>query len=151
MSGVKRRTAYRKAVADAVSDTYPVPTKDERVVQVLRSHGSNLLEVGLRPAGCSNGAYDRSVASLCIATFRRDSRIGDLSAQVTTASGDVGICMMPTKYRKLIWVSRGDYLIASEASADVETADGSSGTVRFFVEHILREPQIGVLQMKGLW
>lgn len=71
--------------------------------------------------------------------------------QVKTASGATGMCMMPTKYRKLIWVARGDFLIASEAAADVVTASGSSGTVRFLVEHILREPQIGVLQIKGLW
>lgn len=59
--------------------------------------------------------------------------------------------MMPTKYRKLVWVTRGDYVIASEAAGSIETAAGSKGTVRFLVEHILREPQIGVLQRKGLW
>jgi len=47
MSGVKRRTAYRKAVTDAVTDTFPEPSASERVVQVLRSHGSNILEVSV--------------------------------------------------------------------------------------------------------
>tara|TARA_Y100000780_G_C13411155_1_gene311932 strand:+ start:229 stop:414 length:186 start_codon:yes stop_codon:yes gene_type:complete len=61
------------------------------------------------------------------------------------------MCILPTKYRKLIWVKRGDFLIAHKAGDDVETATGARGTVNFRVEHVLGEPQVGFLQLKGLW
>lgn len=65
MSGVKRRTAYRKAVTDAVSDTFPELGPTECVVRVVRSQGSNLFEVSdtgelsSQPVRAGGGAWQQ--------------------------------------------------------------------------------------------
>jgi len=80
-----------------------------------------------------------------------DAVLPCLPSQVVCDDGTSGMCILPTKYRKLIWIKRGDYLIAHEANDEVETATGAKGTVRFRVEHVLGEPQVGFLKLKGLW
>ncbi len=92
----------------------------------------------------SRGAPSRLLVHRPRAFFRS-------ATQVETADGATGMCILPTKYRKLIWVKRGDFLIAHKAGDDVETATGARGTVNFRVEHVLGEPQVGFLQLKGLW
>lgn len=61
------------------------------------------------------------------------------------------LALLPTKFRKLIWVKRGDHLIVSGASHDFLTAAGDKGKVRFMVEHILYKDQVKHLKAQGLW
>jgi probable RNA-binding protein EIF1AD len=114
MAGVKRRTPYRKQVTDSVLYELVEPTEAQKVALVLRSHGSNLLE---------------------------------LQAE----SGVVGLAMLPTKFRKLVWIKRGDFVIISAAEGDFTTADGSAGRVRFMIDHILYADQIKHLKACGKW
>ncbi|OQR94761.1 hypothetical protein ACHHYP_00935 [Achlya hypogyna] len=65
--------------------------------------------------------------------------------EVETPTGEVSLAMLPTKYRKLIWVRRGDFLIVSGAD------DDKKGAVQFSVEHILYKDQIKNLKSKNLW
>ncbi|OQS06673.1 hypothetical protein THRCLA_01300 [Thraustotheca clavata] len=65
--------------------------------------------------------------------------------EVATPSGDTGLAMLPTKYRKLIWIRRNDFLIVSGV------ADKKAGAVNFSVEHILYKDQIKNLKAKKLW
>ncbi|EQC32968.1 hypothetical protein, variant [Saprolegnia diclina VS20] len=65
--------------------------------------------------------------------------------EVETPTGDKGLAMLPTKYRKLIWIRRGDFLIVSGAD------DAKKGAVNFSVEHILYKDQIKNLKAKDLW
>lgn len=72
--------------------------------------------------------------------------------KVETASGDSGLCLLPTKFRKLVWIKRGDYVIASRAEGDYDTAEGSGkGKVNFVIDHILFPKQIAHLQQRGKW
>ena len=115
MSGSKRRTAYRKTVTDSVLQGRPEPVDGfSEVVQIVRSQGSNLLEV-------------------------------------RGADGAEAIAILPTKFRKLVWVKRNDFLIASQSSEGYETAGGGVGRVKFMVEQILYPEQIKHLVAVGKW
>ncbi|KAF0701122.1 Aste57867_8419 [Aphanomyces stellatus] len=65
--------------------------------------------------------------------------------EIVTPEGKTGIAMLPTKYRKLIWIRRGDYLIVGETTGD------KKGAVNYMVEHILYKEQIKHLKKKDLW
>lgn len=61
------------------------------------------------------------------------------------------LTFLPMKFRKLIWVKRGDYVIVSGAEGDITTTDGGKGAVKFMIEHILYKDQIKNLKDKSLW
>ena len=71
--------------------------------------------------------------------------------QVLVEDGEESLAILPTKYRKLIWVKRGDFVIVAGASHDFLTAAGDKGKVRFMVEHILYKDQVKHLKEAGLW
>lgn len=47
MSGVKRRTKYRKNITQETYNGTPSPTEDQVIVQVKGSRGGNIFEVVL--------------------------------------------------------------------------------------------------------
>ena len=52
---------------------------------------------------------------------------------------------LPTKFRKLIWVKRNDFVV-SHATEGYETATGAVGRVTHSVEHILNSDQVKQLK-----
>ncbi|KAG1688049.1 hypothetical protein DVH05_007567 [Phytophthora capsici] len=72
--------------------------------------------------------------------------------EVVDANGAKSVTMLPTKFRKLIWVKRGDFLIVGEGDGgEATTATGKKGAVTSIVEHILYKEQIKNLKRKDLW
>ncbi|KAG7400570.1 putative RNA-binding protein eif1ad [Phytophthora boehmeriae] len=72
--------------------------------------------------------------------------------EIVDAAGAKSVTMLPTKFRKLIWVKRGDFLIVSEGDGgETTTAKGTKGAVTSIVEHILYKEQIKNLKNKNLW
>ncbi|KAE9361811.1 hypothetical protein PF008_g678 [Phytophthora fragariae] len=72
--------------------------------------------------------------------------------EVVDAEGTKAVTMLPTKFRKLIWVKRGDFLIVGEGDGgEATTAKGKKGAVTSIVEHILYKDQIKNLKRKDLW
>ncbi|KAJ0405404.1 hypothetical protein ATCC90586_009443 [Pythium insidiosum] len=71
--------------------------------------------------------------------------------EVQDADGATSLTMLPAKFRKLIWVKRGDFLIVASSDNEVSTAEGKKGAVTSIVEHILYKDQIKNLRTKGLW
>ncbi|TDH64914.1 uncharacterized protein CCR75_000620 [Bremia lactucae] len=72
--------------------------------------------------------------------------------EVVDAVGVESVTMLPTKFRKLIWVKRGDFLIVGEGDGgEATTATGKKGAVTSIVEHILYKDQIQNLKRKELW
>jgi probable RNA-binding protein EIF1AD len=69
------------------------------------------------------------------------------------------LAILPTKFRKLVWLKRNDYVIVETAEEETndganknETAQGSSsGGIRCMISHILYQDQIKHLISKGLW
>ncbi|CAM9377175.1 unnamed protein product [Choristocarpus tenellus] len=71
--------------------------------------------------------------------------------EILLASGEQALAILPTRFRKLIWVKRGDFLIASTSTGDFENSAGEAGKVRHRVEHILNKDQVKHLKKVGLW
>jgi probable RNA-binding protein EIF1AD len=86
MSGLGRRTHYRKHLTDSVLHDFPEPHADECIAQVTASRGGNQFDVCF---------FDKNKSVLAI---------------------------LPTKFRKLVWVKRNDYVI-------VRVADATAGAV----------------------
>eukprot|EP00949_MAST-11_sp_MAST-11-sp1_P000914 g914.t1 len=114
MSGVKRRTAYRKNVEREVLDDLPEMEEGHCIVQVVQSHGGNIFET-------------------------------------KAPDGSTTLARLPTRFRNLIWVKRGAFLLCSSADGTFETASGSAGRVTLNVERVLYKDQIRHLQSMGKW
>lgn len=74
----------------------------------------------------------------------------------------VYLAILPTKFHKLVWVKRGDYVLV-EVGEDDEAAQETSGTsknkaanhddggIRHMISHILYKDQVKHLKVNGLW
>jgi probable RNA-binding protein EIF1AD len=68
----------------------------------------------------------------------------------------VGLCLLPNKFKKLIWVKRGDYVIVG--SSDSETClelgvpdDTKAIGIRFMIRYILNKQHIKHLKSINIW
>lgn len=59
------------------------------------------------------------------------------------------LAILPTKFHKLVWVKRNDYVIV-QTGDDASTDDDESG-IRYIISHILYKDQVKHLQSKDLW
>ena len=66
--------------------------------------------------------------------------------EILTSHGEKTLARLPTKFRKLIWVKRNDFVIVSCATEGYETATGAVGRVTHSVEHILNSDQVKQLK-----
>lgn len=142
MAGLGRRTHYRKHLTDAVLFDLPEPNADnERIAKVVATRGSNQFDVRL--------------------ATNSDNTAGETEQETVLA-------ILPTKFRKLVWVKRNDYVIvqyargivsgsvsvsgsgSQEEQAQEQTQDNGGG-IRFMITHILYKDQIQHLTTKGLW
>lgn len=155
MAGLGRRTHYRKHLTDSVLNDFPEPNPPHsRLAKILGTRGSNQFDVRLA-AGSNN--YKNN---------------GD---------GQDELAILPTKFRKLVWLKRNDFVIVEtadnvdephhhhdqppqEGTATTETSstttpnsnnnnNNSNDTagIRCMIAHILYHEQIKHLMAKGLW
>ncbi len=62
------------------------------------------------------------------------------------------LALLPTKFRKLVWIKRGMFLIVSgDPDAKYETASGKEGKVKYIVERILMKEQEKFLRSTTHW
>jgi probable RNA-binding protein EIF1AD len=107
MSGLGRRSHYRKTVSDNALNSYPEPAVNEVIARVVQSRGGNLLEISLPSSAVDNEEENNS-----------EDVSDDVSILTTaTTSSTAILAMLPSKFKKLVWVKRGDYVIASFAGA----------------------------------
>ena len=125
----KRRTPYRKNVEKDVLEALPEPTESQQIVQVVQSHGSNIFEVAFPPTAPSTNTEEEAEATTVKTTLAR----------------------LPTRFRKLIWVKRGTYLLCSSSDTDYQTAKGEKGRVTMNVDYVLFERQVKHLQKNNMW
>jgi probable RNA-binding protein EIF1AD len=121
MSGLGRRTHYRKHLTDAVLNDFPEPAQNERIAKVVSTRGSNQFDLIVAPK--------------------------DPSSEIEPTPQ---LAILPTKFRKLVWLKRNDYVICScveEEDDNKTTADG----IKHMIEHILYKEQIKHLKEKGFW
>lgn len=151
MAGLGRRTHYRKHLTDAVLFDLPEPNAamNERIAKVVATRGSNQFDVKLATR-CSAAENDGCVSG----------------------GGETVLAILPTKFRKLIWLKRNDFVIlrhavedhtagghdehdgngnGNENDEDTKNVSHDSGGIRFMITHILYKDQILHLQSKQLW
>lgn len=125
MSGLGRRTHYRKHLTDKVLHEFPVPAEDESIAKVVATRGGNQFDIVL--PGQSN---------------------------------EQQLAILPTKFRKLVWLKRNDFVIVQTAKKeDVGEAEPNqdsgksteTGSIRFMITHILYKDQVKHLKSEGLW
>ncbi|KAK6998395.1 RNA-binding protein EIF1AD [Biomphalaria glabrata] len=63
--------------------------------------------------------------------------------EVIDAEGETFLVSMPTKFRKHVWIKRGDYIMVEPI--------GEGDKVKGEITHILFKEQIKYIQEKGLW
>ena len=93
MAGLGRRSHYRKHLTDSVLNDFPEPnpSEGERLARVVGTRGSNQFEIIL--------SLPSSSSSVSTLNHGSDSkRIPKLA-------------ILPTKFRKLVWVKRNDFVI----------------------------------------
>ncbi|CAN0003942.1 unnamed protein product, partial [Hapterophycus canaliculatus] len=122
MAGVGRRTLYRKSVTDDYLNSTPEPGENEEIALAQAPRGSNIIEVShsvvLTPRSLPNISMSPAPLlsrrkNLLLITPRRGcpappSPFPKLD-QIMLASGEPALALLPTRFRKLIWVKRGDY------------------------------------------
>ena len=127
MSGLGRKTHYRKHLTDSVLNDLPEPSETERIAKVVATRGGNQFDIVVANDSNKAGGEESQLA------------------------------LLPTKFHKLVWVKRGDFVIvqtgeiqSSEADQKVDGDDVVKG-VRFIISHILYKDQVKHLKSKGLW
>ena len=141
MSGLGRRSHYRKHLTDAVLNDYPEPdpSEGERIGKVVGTRGSNQFEVILAPLQSKSYEKEETITTddLCESPSEAMAKTAQLA-------------ILPTKYRKLVWLKRNDYVIVR--CVDDEDIDvGDTGSIRNQIEHILYKDQVKHLKKEGLW
>jgi Translation initiation factor 1A / IF-1 len=121
MSGLGRRTHYRKHLTNSVLYDYPEPSlKNQCVAKIISTRGSNQFDIQLaknynpKDSTCSDHSDDKNDEAQHKNTNDRDT---DPSISV------VVLAILPTKFRKLIWLKRNDYVIVQFATDDDDNVD----------------------------
>jgi probable RNA-binding protein EIF1AD len=107
MSGLGRRTHYRKHLTDSVLYDFPEPASNECIAKVISTRGSNQFDVQL--------AKEKS-------QIRRIDDEIEQNDDISTPNSLVVLAILPTKFRKLIWLKRNDYVIVQYAK-DIDDDD----------------------------
>eukprot|EP01027_Heterolobosea_sp_BB2_P009320 GEZU01013751.1.p1 GENE.GEZU01013751.1~~GEZU01013751.1.p1 ORF type:complete len:182 (+),score=65.77 GEZU01013751.1:95-640(+) len=71
---------------------------------------------------------------------------GTNQVEVEACDGEKMLVMMPTKFRKLIWIKRGDYLII-----DTDLSEENTGKIKGIIEHVLQTQHIKHLKKMNMW
>jgi probable RNA-binding protein EIF1AD len=71
--------------------------------------------------------------------------------EVESERSDVALALLPTKFRKTVWVKRGDFCIVTEAERGCDTSAGDEGSVRYMIDSVLYPPAIKHLRSIGRW
>lgn len=183
MAGLGRRSHYRKHLTDSVLHDFPEPKYPfERVAQILGSRGGNFFDLLVSPA-IPLPTLTSAVKSIDNNTKTNTSSDGVVDSG-SSSSGPVSatemvpkLAILPTKFRKLVWVKRGDYVIVNCGNDDdddnddadvkdeernriVDTATTTStyttkgeekGGIRYIIQHVLYKDQVKHLKDAGLW
>ena len=167
MSGLGRRSHYRKHLTDSVMNDLPEPdpSNGERLAKIVGTRGSNQFEIIVANDCKSSVVVDSttlndddtsisasvSVTSLIAEPESKGSR-NDGSGSSESVKRTPRLAILPTKFRKLVWLKRNDYVIVTCAD-DVEDEGEceDDGIIRYMVKHILYKDQVKHLRREGMW
>jgi probable RNA-binding protein EIF1AD len=157
MAGLGRRSHYRKHLTDAVLNDLPEPdeTLGQRIARVSGTRGGNMFDIVVAPLSAS-----RKESSKKEQTTDKEEHVDkiilDLPPSLDDANRTQQLAFLPTKFRKLVWIKRNDFVIvqcgeeeSTEQQSDQKDAGGSG--FRYVITHILYKDQVKHIKSKGLW
>lgn len=136
MAGLGRRTHYRKHLTDSVLHDLPEPSSDERIAKVVGTRGLNQFDVLVASSSTSTNEQQREPV----------------------------LAILPTKFHKLVWVKRNDYVIVQtgmesdkatygddDEKEEKATKTNEKSGIRHMITHILYKDQVKHLKSQNLW
>ena len=149
MSGSGRRSIYRKSVTNDFLNSFPeLDDPNEVIARVIGSRGTNIFEIEVVIIDSLDNKTDKGV-------YHND------------------LALMPSKFKKLIWIKRGDFLIVTNCQQQVQVEEGvtnedgeaviadntDTGTaigsatckVQYIITHVLTKEQILHIQSINKW
>ena len=135
MAGLGRRSHYRKHLTNSVLNGYPEPGDGERIAKVVGTRGSNQFEVVLSISRRKSSAQAQQQQEQSHQDLRqrhesqhqRRHEASKASPMIPSSARTPKLAILPTKYRKLVWVKRNDFVIV-RCGEDEEEVDEDSIT-----------------------
>ena len=166
MSGSGRKSHYRKGVTNDYSHGLPLPdvATNDTVCKVTTSRGTNMFEVEV-PVVAVDGLVS-SVFQLAMSdevSQAEAAPVSSSSAAVQQERRSTVTCLarMPSKFKKLIWIKRNDYLIitkdvekdpSSNSSSSSASATATNSSMEVYdIKHILNPSQIKHIKANNMW
>ena len=140
MAGLGRRSHYRKHITDSVLNTCPEPGEGERIAKVVGTRGSNQFEIILpdtkstcRGTVASTDSYTKSDSGEKARQQWGQQPQPQPQPQpqshhqppIAASARTSKLAILPTKYRKLVWLKRNDFVIVRCGQDDDEDAPSS--------------------------
>eukprot|EP00924_Labyrinthula_sp_SR-Ha-C_P005724 maker-scaffold_14-snap-gene-3.21-mRNA-1 protein AED:0.10 eAED:0.10 QI:98/1/1/1/0.5/0.33/3/70/181 len=98
--------------------------------------------------------YRKHVEDAVLNSFPEPSEMEELVVVLGSRGGNLlevkpllreeesSLCILPAKFKKLVWVGRGMVLIVSKSEQEYLTNKNKNGSVKYTVNHILFEDQV---------
>jgi len=87
----------------------------------------------------------------CAFSLQSVNLCSEISSQVVDQHGESGLCMLPTKFRKLVWVRKGEYVLVTKSDGDISTAAGTKGGVTYMIKRPILREHVKDLVRAGKW
>ena len=159
MAGLGRRSHYRKHLTDSVLNDLPEPdeTLGQRIARVVGTRGGNMFDIVVAPLSTKSNE-----SSTKEDTFKHESEdkiIDGLPPTLldnNTHQRTHQLAFLPTKFRKLVWIKRNDFVIVQcgeeeDTNEQSGQKDASGSGFRYVITHILYKDQVKHIKTKGLW
>lgn len=170
MAGLGRRSHYRKHLTDAVLHDLPEPDESigQRVARVVGTRGGNMFDVIVAPQGDEDRITKSSgVGENGSGRKEQSTETSEHQPPIQKIQRAPQLAFLPTKFRKLVWIKRNDFVIVEcgededeeETRRQKQTSDkqqnsssgGGGGGFRYVITHILYKDQVKHIKSKGLW
>lgn len=158
MSGLGRRSHYRKHLTDAVLNDLPEPdeTLGLRIARVVGTRGGNMFDIVVAPLSTSNKESAKKEEQAGKEEEGSDDKIIlELPPSLDEGARTQQLAFLPTKFRKLVWIKRNDFVIVQcgeeESTEQSNQKDSGSSGFRYVITHILYKDQVKHIKSKNLW
>ena len=125
----------------------PINEGNELITSLKAMIGDSIVEGGKQEE--ENG-YDEILTSTQNKP-QTSNVIDNLMMSSNSDSSISALALLPTKFRKLIWIKRGDFVIVTPTSNDISNAVGSVNKCGYDIKTVLYKDQVKHLKSKDLW
>ncbi|KAJ6243622.1 translation initiation factor-related [Anaeramoeba flamelloides] len=135
----------RKHVLRSVLNSYPEPTENEFVVQVIQVNGDNIVEVCVPSEYAYLATKDSKKVESKMSNKNKQTITNEEEQESQTETLSSILVLLPRKFNKLIWIKRGDFLIVEGCNKETLKTLGKNDKIRGMITHVLYQNQISHL------